>query len=76
MLVKQKYCDLSEQLMYEWSQLLKPTAYNKSKTQAYAFWQSIKNEEFSELSFNEIVRIDKIKDAQWAELKPRNFKRK
>ena len=74
MLVKQKYSYLSEQQMYEWT-LETPTPFNRSKRFAYAFWHSIKDLEFKLLTFDDIVRLEKISENAMRELKPRKFKR-
>ena len=70
MLVKQKYSYLSEQQMYEWT-LETPTPFNRSKRFAYAFWHSIKDLKFKLLTFDDIVRLEKISDNAMRELKPK-----
>jgi hypothetical protein len=74
MKVKQKYSFLSEQMMYEWSQL-EPTRYNMGKRMYYAYWQSIKDLNVSELEFDDYVRIGKIEDMHMSQCKRPKFKR-
>jgi hypothetical protein len=61
MTVKEYYPHFSEQLMYEWT-LEKPTAFNKFKRQAYAFWHSVKNEPREFMCFEETLLLDKIQN--------------
>jgi hypothetical protein len=74
MLVKQKYSYLSEQQLYEWS-LLEPTPFNRNKVYAYAYWHSIKELEYKLLTFDDIVRLEKISENAMRELKPTKHRR-
>jgi hypothetical protein len=74
MLVKQKYSHVSESLMYEWS-LEKPTPFNRHLTYAYAFWFSVKDLPYKVLTLKEVIRLSKISDAQYTQLKPKKYRR-
>jgi hypothetical protein len=73
--VKEKWSDLSEQMMYEWT-MATPTAYNRAKRGHYAFWMSVKNEPVAFMSFEEVLRLCKIRETHAAECKRPAFRRR
>jgi hypothetical protein len=75
MLVKQKYSHLSETLLHEWS-LENATQFNRHLIYAYAFWFSIKDLPFEALTFQEVIRLEKISENQYNQLKPKRYKRR
>lgn len=75
MKVKEHWSRLSEQIMYEWS-LSKPTAYNRAKTSAYAYWQSVKDLDMTQLRFEDTLRLCKIEENQMIECKRPAFRRR
>ena len=75
MLVKDKWSDLSEQQMYEWT-MATATAYNRKKRAHYAWWQTIKNDPVEFCSFDDVLRLCDIREIQARENKRPAFKRR
>ena len=75
MLVKEKWSELSEQQMYEWS-LATPTAYNRKKRAHYTWWQTVKNEPVEWMSFDDIMRLCDIREIQKTENKRPSYRRR
>ena len=75
MLVKQRWSNLSEQMMYEWS-MANPTAYNRKKRTHLDFWISVKNRPASSLSTVDVLRLCEIEYTHNTECKRPAFKRK
>jgi len=73
--VKEKFSEVSEQQMYEWS-LATPTAYNRAKRAHYAWWQGVKDQPYSFMCFEEVMRLCKIREEQQRENKRPAYKRR
>ena len=59
-----KYNYLSEQRMYEWS-----LKWKSGKGQHYAFFQRVKNLPLKDLSLEEIIRLETVREIQMNEFK-------
>ena len=75
MLVKQRWSNLSEQMMHEWS-LATPTAYNKKKRGHLVFWIGVKNKEVKGLPLADVLRLCEIEYTHNTECKRPAFKRR